>query len=282
MLRLCRLATLLWAFALLHPAGAAAGGWWSFIQLDRSRAAVGQTVTLKAAALDMRSAGSKAEPHFVYLLRGLDDSALERAMLKAAPGDWWSAGDAALFRVARVWFDRGWARASFRVPDIAPGSYALMLCDVDCRRPLGSVVPRMDFFVVTDPMTARLAAQLERLERRLEAHRLPRFKERVDRELSGLTTEARATAAELNAQVAQLRAGMRALERDMPEGQPWWIYAGWFTAGALLAGLGVLLYGLRRRSEVPERLSDEELLALLAAAPEDEGTEVAEALSSSR
>jgi hypothetical protein len=280
MRRLCRPATLVCAFALLHPAGAAAGGWWSSIELDRSRAAVGQTVTLKAAALDMRSTGSKAEPHFVYLLRGLDDSVLERVM--SAPGDWWSAGDAALFRVARVWFDRGWARASFRVPDIAPGSYSLMLCGDGCRRPLGSVVPRMDFFVVTDPMTARLAAQLDRLERRLEAHRLPGFKERVDRALGGLTTEARATAAELDAQVAQLRAGVRALEREMPDGEPWWIYAGWLVAGAFLGGLGVLLYGLRRRSEVPERLSDEELLALLAAAPEEERTDVSEALSSSR
>jgi hypothetical protein len=282
MLRLCRLATIFCAFALLEPSGATAGGWWSFIQLDRSRAAVGQTVTLKSAALDLRSQGSEAQAYFVYLLRGFDDSVLERAMVKAVPGDWWSAGDAALLPVARVWFDRGWARASFRVPDIAPGSYALMLCDVGCRRPLGSVVPRIDFFVVTDPMTAQLAAQLDRLERRLEAHRLPRFKERVDRDLGILTIQSRATAAELNAQVARLRGDLRALERDMPEDQPWWIFAGWFAAGVLLGGLGVLLYRLRRRSDVLQSLSDEELLALLTAAPEEEGTDAAEALSSSR
>lgn len=282
MLRLCRLATILWAFVLLDPAGAAAGGWWSSIQLDRSRAAVGQKVTLRSAAFAPGSQRSETQAYFVYLLRGFDDSVLDRAMQKASPGEWWSRGDAALARVARVWFDRSWARASFLVPDIAPDSYALMLCDAGCQRPLGSVVPRTDFFVVTDPMTARLAGELDRLERRLEAHRLPRFKERVDRELGVLTTAARATAAELNAQVAQLRAGMCALERDMPEGQPWWIYAGWLAAGALLGVLVAVLLGLRRRAEAVPEVPDEELLALLAAAPEVYERDVAQPTSSRR
>jgi hypothetical protein len=91
---------------LLTPQAAAGGGWWSSIDVNRSLVAAGQRVELEVTA-SFRSAAAAEEAQqtdrfHVYLLRGFDDSVVERAMRKSSPGNWWSLGDAEAIDVGRV------------------------------------------------------------------------------------------------------------------------------------------------------------------------------------
>ena len=138
------------------PQTVAAGGWWSYVQVNRSHVAPGQRVELdetvvfsSAAAVE---AAQQTERFYVYLLRGFDYSVVERAMRKPSPGDWWSPGDGDAIRVGQVAVsvsDANLARATaaFTMPEIRPGKYHLMLCDEGCSEPLADVIPATDFTV---------------------------------------------------------------------------------------------------------------------------------------
>lgn len=260
---------------LLLPAQAAAGGWWSFINVDRSRVAIGETVEVRATEVlfDTVAEAKQAQredDYFVYLVRGFDRSVLEKAMMKAEPGDWWSVGDAELVRVGGVDLGRTTdanlvvVRASFRVPDIDPGTYALMLCDAGCVHPLADVVPTTGFTVVADPMTARLARRVGRVEQRLARAQLRRLDERV--------LVARAESAAVRSELEELRAETAVLRRQARESKtPPWIFAGWLVAGIAVAGAAVLLLRRRRTLEPshdvldPWYVTDEELKEILSA-----------------
>ena len=45
-----------------------------------------------------------------------------------------------------------------------PGKYAVMFCDARCAHPLADVIPMTDLAVVANPVVARLAVRVERLE----------------------------------------------------------------------------------------------------------------------
>jgi hypothetical protein len=258
--------------ALLLPAPATAGGWWTFVQTDRSTVAVGQRVKVEASLMfsSNRAARQAQEDRFyVYALRGLDWSAVTRAMSTASPGDWWSRGDAEAVELAPVSLrigggNLGRARAVFTLPELPARTYALMLCDAGCARPLADVVPTRGLTVVADPATAQLAERTKRLEARLAAAQR--------RALAvGRAAGRRARSAELEVRALEQR--LSGLDRQIvdparPSGPPLWALAGWAVAGALAAALAFLVLR-RRRAESPEAFdawhpSDAELRELIA------------------
>ena len=259
---------------LLLPSSAAAGGWWSTVGTDRSTVAVGQQVEAEADVLfgSIRAAREARHSEFyVYALRDFDYSIVLRAMNRRAPGDWWSPGDAHAVELGPVALrashgNLGRARASFTVPELPPGTYALMFCDAGCASPLADVVPMSRFTVVADPATAVLAERATRLKERLarQAQSLVAA--------HGAARRARAAVAKSDIELRALDAELRALDRAVAESPssaspPFWAFGGWVVAGAFAGALVFLL--LRRRPAKPPssglggwQPSDDELRAL--------------------
>lgn len=257
---------------LLTPQAAAGGGWWSYIEVDRSLVAAGQRVEVQAAvAFDSVAAAEEARTpgrFYVHLLRGFDYSVLEPAMREPDPRNWWSLGGAEAIPVGPVTVgvsgaNMGRASAEFTVPELQPGTYHVMLCDAACAQPLADVFPTEGFTVVADPVTVQIAQRLERLERRIrnQAGRLAAAGVDAGRE--------RITTRNLGSEVQQLERRVSSLageRRSSPPVAPW-AYAGWLVAGAL-AGALALLVVRRRRSRPPLWApSDEELRELLSSEP---------------
>lgn len=212
---------------LLTPQAVRGGGWWSSIQVNRSIVAPGQRVEVDAAVAFGSAAAADEAPQTgrfgVYLLEGFDDAGVERAMTEPSPRDWWSLGGAEAIRVGDVAVSvsdagLGTARAAFTVPELAPATYHLMLCDAGCAEPLADVVPTEGFTVVADPATAQLARRVDRLERRVRNQ-------------------------------ARRPAGARAAAADAGRGSPPAPGAptGWLVAGTLAGALALLaVRGARR------------------------------------
>ena len=236
------------AFGLLlfTPPAAAGGGWWSAVQVDHTTVAAGQRVKVKSF-VDFSSAAAAEEAResgrfYVHLLRDFDYSVLEPAMREAAPRNWWTLGGAVAIPVARATVgitDRsaGWARASFTMPVVEPGTYHVMLCDAACTEPLANVFPAARFTVVADPATAQLTRRANRLDRR------------IGRQATQLA-ESRADASRTDVMAQNTQDEVEALERRIesltadaqaPEPVGWWVYAGWLAAATLAGALFLLL-----------------------------------------
>jgi hypothetical protein len=263
---------------LLMPQGTAAGGWWSYIDVNRSHVAPGQRVELDETVAFSSAAAAEAaqqtERFYVYLLRGFDYSVVERAMRKPSPGNWWSLGGAEAIEVGQVAVNvsdanLGRASAAFTVPELPPATYHLMLCDTACTEPLADVIPAKGFTFVADPATARIANRVDRLERRSRNQAGQLAAARAD------TDKALAAARNARSEAEQLKASMPSLANEGPGAPPAapWAYAGWLVAGALAGALALLV--LRRRRPRPPRParvagwhpSDEELRELLSSGP---------------
>jgi hypothetical protein len=265
---------------LLMPQAAAGGGWWSYIDVNRSHVAPGQRVELdQTVAFRSAAAAETAQQtdrFYVYLLRGFDYSVVERATRKPSPGNWWSLGGAEAIEVGEVTVsvsdaNLGRASAAFRVPELPPATYHLMLCDTACTEPLADVIPAKGFTVVADPATARTATRVDRLERRSrsQAGQLAAARAETDKALVA-AQNARSTGEQLQASMPSL-----ANEGRSPPPAAPWAYAGWLVAGALAGALALLV--LRRRRPRPARParvigwhpSDEELRQLLSSESRD-------------
>lgn len=260
---------------LLLPPAAGAGGWWSSIEIDRTTVAAGQPLEARAAVL-FRSIQAADEAtdgtFFVYALQGLDHSMVERAMSRPIDDDWWSLGDAEAVQLAPLVVrisegGRGRARASFAMPELAPGSYTLMFCDAGCARSLGDVVPTTGFSVVADPVTARLVAQTDRLQA------VVRRQKRSLAIARAAARKARRTATEtsstLDAVEERLGAVRRLVREDQTSGSSTLSFAGWLVGGVLLGIVLLVLVDRRSRRRTPLALggwlpSDEELSHLIA------------------
>jgi hypothetical protein len=231
---------------LLAPSAAAGGGWWSYIEVTHAPVAAGQRVEVKASVLFNSAADAEAaqQPgrYRVYLLQGFDDSALERAMRKASPGDWWSLGAAEAIEVGPVAVDPadanfGTATAAFTVPELAAGAYHVMLCNPGCAEPLADVIPTAGFTVVGDPATAQLAKRVARLERRSR---------KQARELAALRDEAYealVTARDARSKTEDLQVRLASPANEEPSSSVWWV------VGALGGSLALLV--LRRLVHFP-------------------------------
>jgi hypothetical protein len=259
---------------LLIPPAAEGGGWWSYIDLDRSPVAPGQRVEIDEAVAFSSAAAAEAaqqtDRFSVYLLRGFDYSVVERAMRKPSPDNWWSLGGAEAIEVGKVAVsvsdaNLGRATAAFTVPELPPATYHLMLCDTACTEPLADVIPTKGFTVVSDPATARLANRVERLKHRgrNQAGQLAAARADTDKALVA-ARKARSKVEQLEASLASLANEGRSSRLATP-----WVYAGWLVAGALAGALALQV--LRRRSRLPRPApvagshpSDEELRELLS------------------
>jgi hypothetical protein len=226
--------------ALLAPTPASAGGWWSFLDVDRSTVAVGQRVSVREyVTYDAVPEGDG--PFYVYLLRGLDSGFFARAI--AHPGRW-SLGDAQVVRVGRV--DMRYAplaRAAFTVPRLPPGRYDVGFCTPGCRRPLGDTMPGR-LTVAADPATADLAERVDRLEARVDQQRAALYKTDVAQE-------------RLRDRAQTLRLELRSREPQAATPRHVWLLVG--ALGALAASalaalaLRVLRAGNAAAPEVPTR-----------------------------
>jgi hypothetical protein len=260
---------------LIWPRAAAGGGWWSYIEVNRSLVATGQRVELEVTVAFRSAAAAQAaqqtDRFHVYLLRGFDDSLVERAMSKSSPGNWWSLGDAEAIDLGHVTVrvsdtNLGRATAAFTVPQLPPATYQLMLCDTGCTKPLADVIPMKEFTVVADPATAQIAKRVERLGRRSQdqAGQLAAARSGVDMALLAVRTA--------RSDVEQLTSGLSSLANERRSSPPKsaWAYAGWLVAEALVGALALLV--LRRRRPQPRPLarvggshpSDEEVRELIS------------------
>ncbi|HXF37661.1 MAG TPA: hypothetical protein VNO17_10865, partial [Actinomycetota bacterium] len=248
---------------LLAPApGAVAGGWWSSLDLEERHLAPGERVRTGTGFLfgSIEAAErARSDGDFrAYLVRGFDWDRLEEAMGVADPGSWWELGSARAFEVGRVrlsGFDgnRARARASFVVPALPPGGYALMFCDPGCSRPLGDIVPSR-VVVAPDRPTARLAQRVGdlRLEVQQTRWRLRAARDRI-RELEAEADDGLREL--LAARVDRLSRLARDLQRRVAraeaaseaDGVPW---LGAIGAAVVALGLGVAI-GRRRRRGLP-------------------------------
>lgn len=161
-------------------------------------------------------------------------------MRKASPGDWWSPSAAEAIEVGPVTVHAsganfGLATAAFTVPELAAGSYHVMLCDAGCAEPLADVIPAEGFTVVADPVTAQLAKRVARLERqsRAQARRLAAARDE--------TYDALVTA----------RDARSSAQPRTPPPTTRWADAGWLVAGALAAAVVTLVLRRTRRAAAP-------------------------------
>lgn len=248
--------------ALLLSAPASAGGWWSHLGLRGRHLGPGERIQARSEVLFRSSdeadrvAKGAAGPYFVYLIPELDWAMVERAMRKADPGEWWTAPETALrigtVRVTARDSNLGRVRASFEVPEVAPGRYALMVCDPGCARPLADMVPS-EVIVTADAVTAATARKVQRMRSRL--HDRQRDLVRRLRWSARAASAARGEAAAAVARVSALEHELRDLRRPPAERRapsaPG-ATTGWFVAGIVLGGsLAAALQ--RRRRDRPER-----------------------------
>src|SRR5919106_4356631 len=174
---------------------------------------------------------------------------VDRALGTYPPGDWWQRPDYAI-RVGEVVLRDGIrVDVEFEVPEVAPGRYAVMVCDLGCSHPMGASIPT-DVTVVDSPQALVLARRLDRVSDRFES-----VLARSKRQLSASIFDARASSASEN-EVDFLRDRVSALERtiersptERPQSAPIWPLAlGWSLGGA--AAGAALVLARRRRIEV--------------------------------
>lgn len=231
---------------VLVPGPAKAGGWWSGIGLEGQPIGMGETISLRVSEVmfDTIEEADRArnQTFYAYLVRSFDEEALDKAMARANPGDWWTPTSEPI-RVGSV--DLGnWdanlakARVTFAVPRIAEGSYYLMLCDPGCDIPLGNLTPS-EVSITTDVVAARTTRRLVEAEADLT---LALQRSRADlRETRDMLRQALSDDADQTDRINALERQLT--ETQAPDQTPWIAYGGWFIGGAAIA----LLLGRRRR-----------------------------------
>ena len=232
---------------LLLQAPAPAGGWWTSLDLHDEYIGIGESLTIKINEIlyDSIEAAERAEhtDYFAYLVKDFDQRSLDRAMTRPDPHDWWRPLSTPIPAGTVTRFGRdanlGRGRVDLSVPVVSPGRYWLMLCNAECRTPLGNHIP-----VPVNLTSDVLAAQT--------ARRLNRSKERLTLALARVRGDVRQTQRQLRQVEADAAEAMDAVaqpeqapvtDRDT-SGPPWIPYTGWFLAGAAVA------FTLRRQRKV--------------------------------
>lgn len=277
--RLLVVATMVVALSLSVAVPAGAGGWWSYVDFDRSNVAAGDRLTSRTELLFTQAgmaADARSDQYFAYLVRGIDRQLLNDAMMRPSPKRWWVQPKVAiqLGRVRLVDRPSGLvqARVAVRIPDVPPGRYAVMLCDKGCRSPLADTIPTDGIRVHATPAAAHAAevtADLKQLQwdtRSMdESLALENDALRSRAERAGVVaSQAQESARNAELAVRGLEARVEALAAVAPIAEraavpAWWLSvaaAGWAVA-ALLA---LLWFSGRRNSRAgaqPEPQVDE-------------------------
>jgi hypothetical protein len=247
--RLIRVTILALAAALVAPPSAAGGGWWSSITMDAPHVGAGETLTVTSEVLFDSVEAARAPVDFhAYLLRGVDERMLDRAMEDGEPGDWWTPppGGVDVGDVTLSGFDSnlGTATARVTIPDVAPGDYSLMLCTAGCAAPLANVIPASVRVSSDAALAARVRALTARKWRQMHSLAIARRRLNVSRKrvfdlTQSLEVQTRRSEG-LDDRVGELSA---ALQRRPSDGSGPEVGAA-LVAGLLLGGLGGT--GLRR------------------------------------
>ena len=233
------------AILLLSGSPASAGGgWWTTVDLHDQYLGVGESLTVNVDEILFRSveAAEQAEQtdYFAYLVTEFDQRALDRAMSRANPKDWWEP-TGPFFRAGEVTFGGGDSnltrgRVHITVPEVPGGRYSLMLCDAGCRTPLANHIP-VAVNVSTDAVAAQAARRLDRANNRLRLAR------------ADLRRELRQTERQLRQAEASEAEGPDTAVAPQPAPKSstpipdWIVYPGWFLVGAAAS----LMLARRRR-----------------------------------
>lgn len=239
---------------LAMPPAASGGGWWSSPHFPSRYLVSGETAVAEATGLFATvEAAEDAGRFYAYLIPDLDWRIVDRAMNSYPPGRWWRKPEGAVLvgRVEVLQRDSNLvkSRVTFEVPDLPPGRYAFMLCDFGCIRPMGDTIP-VEMKLVDSPQALSLSQRIDHVSARLAAET-----RRVERKLEASIFEAGSASAP-EYKVEYLRDRVSALERAIeqipttrPDPSPTWPLAlGWGLAGA--ASGAALVLARRRRIEV--------------------------------
>lgn len=222
---------------LLSPA-AVAGGWWSSIGLEGQPVGLGESIDLKVSEVAFDSMEeaeeAKGRQFFAYLVQDFDRAALDDAMTRPNPGDWWTPlSEPILVGEVRLldWSSNvAKGRVELDVPQVPPGTYFLMLCEAGCDVALGNLIPSK-VEVTADVLAAQTMRRLQQAEADLTLA-LQRSRSEL-RETRSTLRETRSEAAEQNQRINKLESQL--IEAQKPDSPPWIPFAGWFLAGAAAA-----------------------------------------------
>ncbi len=157
---------------------ARAGGWWNGIQFPETVAA-GDTIEFTDEVLfeTIESAERASnENYYAYLIEGLDFEMVEDAMSRDFDPNWWRPGDADFYQAGTVSLHESSsnlvdATIHLEIPQVDPGTYALMLCSSECTKPFADVIPS-EVTVAVDGKFAALSRKVEYLRSRVSGLRL--------------------------------------------------------------------------------------------------------------
>lgn len=252
--------------ALAAPASA--GGWWSYVQMDKRHVTVGDTLRSRSEVMFQTTEAAeqaKSEPYFAYLVQGVDQDLLDHAMGIPQPQRWWAQPDTAIRAGSVRWgmsdSNITVAIVDVTIPDVPPGRYALMLCDAGCRKPLADVVPTEGISVHATKSAATAAENAADLRELVHAsssmdESLAADIDLVRQESQRGVQRAREDAQEAVAAAARAEEGMRRLDAQLAalsSGEPAspWPTAGWIAAAVVALLWAVVTLDRRRRTEPP-------------------------------
>ena len=217
------------AFTLILPWTANAGGWWSGIGPLGRHVGIGETVTVRTEVWFRTIAAAeraRTTAFYAYLVRGIDNGRLRWATSRPQPGRWWAPPERSLpigtVELSRWDVNIAVATTHLEVPQVAPGTYHVMLCDDGCRNPLANVIPQR-VRVTPEPLAAETARKLDRvaLQSDLRIRRLRQDLREANRQLVDMGAET----FESTRAIEQLQPEPSAPDPG-PSPTPWWAFAG--------------------------------------------------------
>lgn len=230
---------------LVPQSGAAGGGWWDSIQVDRRYAASGQRIEADTPFIFETielAERARDDAFFAYLIEGLDREMVDEGLGNQWDPEWWKQRWIAAHEVGRVELSErdansAVARSVFTVPPLPSGRYDLMFCSADCADPLGQIVP-VAMTISSDPLAARVASAFRNYKMKA-THR----DQRLRHDLRRMRASLRDQRAELDQTQDELERILDRLERGPAEESeaPLTWGLGWLAAG-LLGGASVPLW----------------------------------------